>query len=94
MEVQERSGVHVLHPEGDLTIFEAADFREALLSLSKQDGPIELDMVDVERVDSSGIQLMVAASHDGRLAITGMTPSVSDKIASVGCAHLIKNHEK
>ena len=54
MIIQEQSGVHVLHPEGDLTIFEAVEFREALLSLLTHEGPLELDVSEVERVDSSG----------------------------------------
>ncbi|GJL64269.1 MAG: hypothetical protein NPIRA04_29230 [Nitrospirales bacterium] len=94
MEVTELVDRHVLHPEGDLTIFEAAEFREALLMLSKHEGPLELNVSGVERVDSSGIQLMIAASHDGRLAITGMTDSLRDKIAGIGCAHLVKDYEK
>ena len=94
MEIREQSGVFVLHPEGELTIFEAAEFREALLSLSKQEGPIELDMTNIERVDSSGIQLMVAASQDGRLAITGMTTAVSEKVSAIGCTALLKNGQK
>lgn len=89
MIIQEQSGVHVLHPEGDLTIFEAVEFREALLSLLTHEGPLELDVSEVERVDSSGIQLMIAASQDGRLAITGMPGSVYEKITNIGCANLL-----
>ncbi|GJL51414.1 STAS domain-containing protein [Candidatus Nitrospira salsa] len=94
MEVTEQLDRHVLHPEGDLTIFEAAEFREALLALSKHEGPLELDVSGVERVDSSGIQLMIAASHDGRLAMTGMTASLREKIAGIGCSHFVKHLEK
>ncbi len=94
MEVKEQSGVHILHPEGDLTIFEAAEFREALLMFCKHDGPLELELSDVERVDTSGIQLMAAASQDGRLAITGMSSAIREKLSGVGCAHLVKHTEK
>jgi len=93
MEVTEQLDRHVLHPEGDLTIFEAAEFREALLALSKHEGLLELDVSGVDRVDSSGIQLLIAAAQDSRLAITGMTDSVGEKIASIGCAHLVKSQE-
>ena len=93
MDIHERSGVQVLNPEGDLTIFEAAEFREALLLLGKHDGPIELDMSDVENVDSSGIQLMMAASQNSQLIITGMPSVIREKISNVGCANLINNHE-
>lgn len=94
MEVTEELDGHVLRLKGDLTIFEAAEFRDALLTLFKHEGSLELDVSGAEQVDSSGIQLMMAASHDGRMVITGMTDSVQKKIAGIGCAHLVKNHEK
>ena len=94
MNIQERSGVNVLHPEGDLTIFEAAEFREALLSLFTHEGPLELDVSEVDRVDSSGIQLMIAAFQSGRLGITGMTSAMHEKVASLGCQNFLKTHAK
>ena len=94
MEINERTGVHVLQHEGDLTIFEAAEFHETLVKLVRKDGPLELDLSSIERVDSSGIQLMLAASRENRFSITGMTEAVNQKLASVGCAHLIKSSEK
>ncbi|MGB0911835.1 MAG: STAS domain-containing protein [Nitrospirales bacterium] len=94
MKIQERSGLPVLHPEGELTIFEAALFKEALQDLCKHEGSIELDLSDIERVDSSGIQLMVAAAQDSRLVITGMNDGVSEKITAIGCESLVKNTKK
>ncbi|WP_447968354.1 STAS domain-containing protein [Nitrospira sp. M1] len=94
MEVKEQAEGHVLRPEGDLTIFEAAEFREALLALIKHDGSCELDVSDVERVDSSGIQLLVAASQHGSLGITGMTSAIREKIIGVGCEQLVTIQDK
>ncbi|GJL53243.1 MAG: hypothetical protein NPIRA02_03750 [Nitrospirales bacterium] len=94
MDVKEQTGVHVLRPEGDLTIFEAAEFREGLLALVKHDGPCELDVSDVERVDSSGIQLLIAASQYGAVRITGMTSAIREKIIGVGCEQLVAIHDK
>ena len=94
MEIQEGSDRHVLHPEGELTIFEAAEFQEALLSLCGKSGSLELDLSNVERVDSSGIQLMIAASQDNRLRITGMSVAVSEKVEAIGCTSVIKKNEQ
>ncbi len=89
MDVVTRGGSRVLSPKGDLTIFEAAEFREALLVLHEKEGPIELDLSQVQRMDSSGVQLVVAACRRGRLGITGMTPAIPNKFQAVGCEPLI-----
>ncbi len=56
-----KSGINVHIPEGDLTILETAEFREALLALQEKEGPIELDLAQVHRMDSSAVRLVVAA---------------------------------
>ncbi len=61
MDVVTRGGSLVLSHKGDLTIFEAAEFREALLVLHEKEGPIELDLAQVHRMDSSAVRLVVAA---------------------------------
>ncbi|MCA9472428.1 MAG: STAS domain-containing protein [Nitrospirales bacterium] len=93
MEIKNRAGVAVLQPEGDLTIFEAADFRDALLTLLEHEGPVELDLAGVERVDSSGIQMLVAAARQDRFSVTGMSSAVNEKVASIGCAHFLLKKE-
>ncbi len=89
MDVVTRGGSLVLSPKGDLTIFEAAEFREALLVLTEKEGPVELDLAQVQRMDSSGVQLVVAACRRGRLGITGMAPTILNKFQAVGCEPLI-----
>ena len=61
MNIVAKSGINVLIPEGDLTILETAEFREALLALQEKEGPIELDLAQVHRRDSSAVRLVVAA---------------------------------
>jgi len=61
MTIQEQNGRAVLQPEGELTIVEAAEFREAFLALSAKPGQLELNLANIERVDSSSVQLVVAA---------------------------------
>ncbi len=76
MDVVTRGGSRVLSPKGDLTIFEAAEFREALLVLHEKEGPVELDLSQVQRMDSSGVQLVVVACRGGRVRITGMASAI------------------
>ena len=46
---------------GDLTIYETADTRQALLALLAQDpGPWALDLGGLEELDSAGIQLLLS----------------------------------
>ena len=94
MDIEKRSGVQVLQPKGDLTIFEAAEFKDALLSLHEKEDPIELDLTDVERVDSSGIQLIVAGATMGRMAVTGMTTVIKEKMLAIGCEQWIGTDQK
>ena len=61
MDVVTRGGSRVLSPKEDLTIFKTAEFREALLALHEKEGPIELDLAQVHRRDSSAVRLVVAA---------------------------------
>ena len=93
MNIQTRAGINVLLPEGDLTIFEAAEFRERLIALHQQDDPIELDVTDVERIDSSGVQLIIAGVKSGRITITGLTDSIRDKFKKIGCEQFVKPME-
>ena len=93
MNIQTRAGINVLLPEGDLTIFEAAEFRENLIALHQQEDPIELDLTDVERMDSSGVQLIIAGVKSSRMTIAGLTESMRDKFKKIGCEQFVKTVE-
>lgn len=93
MNIQTRAGTNVLLPEGDLTIFEAAEFRENLKALHQQEDPIELDLSDVDRMDSSGVQLIIAGVESGRMTIAGLTESIQDKFKKIGCEQFVKTVE-
>lgn len=86
MDIRSCSGVHVLHPKGDLTIFEAAEFRDGLLALHREEGTLELNLSEVERVDSSGIQLILAGMKAGRMSLTGVAPDLLDTCRAIGGA--------
>ena len=73
-------------PSGDLTIFEAAEFKESLLAVLANDGLVCLDLSQVARVDTSAIQLMWAARKLGRLLVTGIPQELQTKLNRLGFA--------
>jgi anti-anti-sigma regulatory factor len=73
-----------LAPVGDLTIFEAGEFKESLVKLLSNDGLVSLDLSGVTRVDSSAIQLILAARKQGRLFISGISDDLKQKLSQLG----------
>lgn len=78
-----------LKPLGDLTIFEAAQFHEDLSTLQRQEGPLELDLSEVDRMDSSCVQLIVAATRTGRLRVQGYSQHIRDRFEQIGFAQFL-----
>lgn len=93
MKIQEKEGKQSLIPEGDLTIFEAATFREALVNLHRYEGPLELDLSLVERMDSSGVQLILAGIQRGGVTLVGVKPNHREQFDRVGCGDLLRQRE-
>jgi anti-anti-sigma regulatory factor len=71
-------------PSGDLTIFEAAEFKESLMTVFQNDGLVCLDLSQVTRVDTAAIQLMWAARKLGRLLVTGIPQDLQAKLVRLG----------
>lgn len=71
-------------PAGELTIFEAASFKESLLQLISNDGLVCMDLEKVTRVDTSAIQLMWAARNLGRILVTGIPQDVQTTLTQLG----------
>jgi anti-anti-sigma regulatory factor len=82
-----------LRPTGDLTIFEAAQFHADLVALHRHEGPLQLDLTEVDRVDSSCVQLIVAATRSGRLTLRGYSHGIRDKFEQIGFAQFLPTHE-
>ena len=78
-------------PTNDLTIFEATDFRNSLVALLSQDGPVTVDLSHVHQIDSSCIQLLLAAHRSGRLTMAGISEQFRLKATQLGCRELIGN---
>jgi anti-anti-sigma regulatory factor len=73
-----------LAPTGELTIFEAAEFKESLVNLFANDGLVSLDLSGVARVDTAAIQLMLAARKQGRMFVTGISDDLQTKLNQLG----------
>ena len=71
-------------PSGELTIFEAAEFKEALITVLANEGLVCLDLSQVMRVDTAAIQLMWAARKLGRLLVTGIPQELQTKLTRLG----------
>ncbi|MDT7041898.1 STAS domain-containing protein [Candidatus Nitronereus thalassa] len=90
MTIQEQNGRIILQPEGELTIFEAADFRQALLGLSEKPGDLELNLANVSRMDSSGVQLVVSACQEMILEVTNVPSAVKEQFEVIGCGKFLE----
>ena len=78
------TGQKLCKPTGELTIFEAAEFKESLITLFASEGLVCLDLSQVTRVDTAGIQLMWAARKMGRLLVTGIPEELQAKLTRLG----------
>lgn len=74
----------LLAPKGDLTIFEAAEFKESLVKLLAHDGLVSLDLGGVARVDTAAIQLMLAARKQERMLVTGISEDLRTRLTQLG----------
>ena len=71
-------------PDGELTIFEAASFKDSLLRLIANEGLVCMDLGKVTRVDTAAIQLMWAARKLGRILVTGIPQELQAKMTQLG----------
>jgi anti-anti-sigma regulatory factor len=71
-------------PAGELTIFEAAEFKSGLLALFENEGLVSLDLGKVTRVDTSIIQLLWAARKQGRMVVSGISQDLQAKLTQLG----------
>lgn len=73
--------------EGELTIYRAAELRQAMLAALGQPGAgLEIDLAGVTELDSAGVQLLIAAgksaaARGGALRLVRHSPAVLDAFA-------------
>jgi len=80
---------NILTPAGDLTIFEMTKFHEELNLLNQQEGRLELNLSQVQRMDSSAVQVIVAATRSGRLRVAGYSQELQEKFEQIGFAQFL-----
>ncbi|MGZ8365253.1 MAG: STAS domain-containing protein [Nitrospira sp.] len=73
-----------LAPEGDITIFEAGEFKDSLTNLFKNDGLVSVDLSGVARVDTAAIQLLLAAKKENRMFVLGVSEDLLTRLHQLG----------
>lgn len=68
-------------PEGDMTIYSVAGYKEQLLAVLKRACNMEISLANVGEIDSAGMQLLILAKREAQkrnlaLRITGHTAAV------------------
>ena len=73
-----------LAAKGDITIFEASDFKDSLAKLFTNDGLVSLDLSGVDRVDTAAIQLLLAAKKENRMFVSGISEDLQSRFQQLG----------
>lgn len=78
-----KNGQSLLHIEGDMTIYTAADMKSELMAHLAQPCEREIDLSDVSEMDSAGLQILIMAKreaerHGTNLRLTGHSRAVLD----------------
>ena len=80
----EDSNPRHLAPKGDITIFEAGEFKDSLTKLFKNDGLVSVDLTGVTRVDTAAIQLLLAAKKHNRMFVSGISQDLQARLQQLG----------
>jgi anti-anti-sigma regulatory factor len=73
-----------LAPTGDLTIFEAGEFKDALVKLFANEGLVSLDLAGVKRVDTAAVQLLLSARKEQRMLVAGLSEEIQGRLTQLG----------
>ena len=73
-----------LKPTGDLTIFEVGALCEELKQATGTHPQVELDLSEVDKLDASAIQLLLAVRQSEQFVLTGITESMRARMADMG----------
>ena len=79
--VQSDSGLCLLHIEGEMSIYTAAELGAQLLPHLQHQAQLEIDLSQVSELDSAGLQLLIlakreAARNGASLRLTGHSRAV------------------
>ena len=83
MEIPISNNVSQLAPEGELTIFTAADLKAQLAAALEVSPELEINLSQISEMDSAGLQLLIVAKNEcqarnGSLRLTGHSPAVME----------------
>ncbi|MBA5876584.1 MAG: STAS domain-containing protein [Nitrospira sp. CR1.2] len=73
-----------LKPTGDLTIFEVGALCEELKQAIATHPQVELDLSEVDKLDASAIQLLLAVRQSEHCVLTGIPDSIRARMADMG----------
>ena len=73
-------------PKGELTIFEAGEFKDSLAKLFMNDGLVSVDLSGVARADTAAIQLLLAAKKQNRMFVSGISEDLQARLHQLGFA--------
>lgn len=73
-----------LKPAGDLTIFEVSTLHGEIKQAGATHPHIELDLSEIDKLDASAIQLLIAIRRSDRMTLTGMTDALRARMAELG----------
>jgi anti-anti-sigma factor len=59
-----KNAVYKLSIEGELTIYTAADTKGKLVAAFESKQPVEIDLSQVDEIDSAGLQLLILAKRE------------------------------
>ena len=74
----------ILKPAGDVTIFEVGALYEEIKQAVTAHHQVELDLSEVDKLDASAIQLLIAVRRSERIVLTGMTDPMRSRMAELG----------
>jgi anti-anti-sigma factor len=79
--VESKNGMALLHIEGEMSIYTAAELKSQLLPHLARAGELEIDLSQVSELDGAGLQLLLLAKreavHGGAtLRLTRHSPAV------------------
>lgn len=78
-----------LHATGEMTIYDAAELKPALLATLGQSDEIEIDLSGISELDTSGVQLLMLMKREAvaagkKLTLSGHSPAVLDVFELLG----------
>ncbi len=94
IKIETKDNINQIHIEGDLTIYEVADYLDKLKQNLMADKAVELDLGAVEELDTSGLQLITAvckqASDNGAdIRFVAMSDEVDEAVHNCRLLHAL-----